>query len=103
MSLIAQATTTELTTPSVDWWGVMPLLLLTAPAMVLLHASSLLSRVFKGFYTLATVLIASVAGAFAIGLWWRVTDVERGPFSTMGERPALIAAILPGSTSTAIT
>ncbi|MCC6437913.1 MAG: NADH-quinone oxidoreductase subunit N [Acidimicrobiales bacterium] len=84
MSLIAQATTTELTTPSVDWWGVMPLLLLTAPAMVLLHASSLLSRVFKGFYTLATVLIASVAGAFAIGLWWRVTDVERGPFSTMG-------------------
>ncbi|MEZ5231553.1 MAG: hypothetical protein R2749_02415 [Acidimicrobiales bacterium] len=51
MSLIAQATTTDLTTPSVDWWGVMPLLLLTAPAMVLLHASSLLPKVFKGFYT----------------------------------------------------
>ncbi|MGD9749572.1 MAG: NADH-quinone oxidoreductase subunit N [Acidimicrobiia bacterium] len=84
MSLIAQATTTDLTTPSVDWWGVMPLLLLTAPAMVLLHASSLLPKVFKGFYTLVTVAIAVVAGGFAIGLWWRVTDVDRGPFSTLG-------------------
>lgn len=84
MSLLAQASDVAVNIPKVDWWGVMPLLLLSAPAMVLLHASSLLPKVFKGFYTLATVFIAAVAGAFAIGLWWRVTDVERGPFSTLG-------------------
>ncbi len=73
-------------TPGVDWWGVMPLLLLAAPAMVLLHVSSLLKRVFTGFYTVATIVIATVAGAFAVGLWWRVTDDApgRGPFSTLG-------------------
>ena len=86
MSLIAQASqvVTTTATPKVEWWGLLPLLLLSAPAMVLLHVSSLLPRVFKGFYTLATVVIAAVAGAFAIGLWGRVTDLERGPFTTLG-------------------
>lgn len=84
MSLLAQASEVAVTTPSVDWWGVMPLLLLAAPAMVLLHASSLLPRVFRGFYTAATIAIATVAGGFALALWSRVTDPERGPFSTLG-------------------
>ncbi len=81
MSLIAQVATPEV---SVDWWGVMPLLLLAAPSMVLLHVSSLLPRVFRGFYTGATITIGAVAGGFAIGLWTRVTDDDRGPFSTLG-------------------
>lgn len=84
MSLLAQASEVAVTTPSVDWWGVMPLLLLAAPAMVLLHASSLLPRVFRGFYTVATIAIATVAGGFALALWSRVTDPDRGPFSTLG-------------------
>ena len=84
MSLLAQASEVAVTTPSVDWWGVMPLLLLAAPAMVLLHASSLLPRVFRGFYTMATIAIATVAGGFALALWSRVTDPGRGPFSTLG-------------------
>jgi len=84
VSLLAQASEVAVTTPSVDWWGVMPLLLLAAPAMVLLHASSLLPRVFRGFYTVATIAIATVAGGFALALWSRVTDPDRGPFSTLG-------------------
>jgi len=84
VSLVAQATDLAVITPGVDWWGVLPLLILAAPAMVLLHASSLLPRVFRGFYTLATIAIAVVAGGFAIGLWVRVTDPDRGPFSTLG-------------------
>ncbi len=84
MSLIAQTSTLSVDTPSVDWWGVLPLLLLTAPSMVLLHVSSLLPKVFKGFYTIATIVIALVAGGLAINQWVRVTAADRGPFSTLG-------------------
>ncbi len=85
VSLLAQATTTpQLRTPSVDWWGVMPVLLLAAPAMVLLHVSSLIKRFFTGFYAAVTVVVALVTAGWAIGLWGRVTDADRGPFSTMG-------------------
>ncbi|MFN0030169.1 MAG: hypothetical protein ACKV2O_23705, partial [Acidimicrobiales bacterium] len=83
--LLAQETVPlpELAIPSVDWWGIMPLILLAAPAMVMLHVSSLLRRVPKGLYAGITVLIAVVAGGFAVGLWGRVTDVDRGAFSTL--------------------
>lgn len=72
-------------TPSVDWWGLLPLILLAAPAMVLLHVSSLLRRVFRGFHALATVAIAGTAAGFAIVQWFRVKDVAggRGPYTTV--------------------
>lgn len=70
-------------TPSVEWWGVLPVLLLAAPAMVLLHVSSLIKRFFIGFYALYTVVIALVVAGWSLGLWFRVTDPERGPFSTL--------------------
>ncbi len=73
----------ELNIPTVDWWGILPLILLAAPAMIMLHVSSLLRRVPKGLYAGLTVVIAVVAGGFAVGLWDRVTDAERGPFSTL--------------------
>ncbi|MBM3684023.1 MAG: NADH-quinone oxidoreductase subunit N [Actinobacteria bacterium] len=91
-SLAAQAaqpvtpvTSVLVETPSVDWWGLLPLILLAAPAMVLLHASSLLRRVFRGFYATASVGIAGTAAAFAIVQWFRVTDLDggRGPYTTV--------------------
>ena len=63
----------------------MPLLILAAPAMILLHLSSLVKRFFTGFYAVYTIVVALVAAGFAVGLWWRVTsdDAGRGPFSTL--------------------
>ncbi|MFN0088965.1 MAG: NADH-quinone oxidoreductase subunit N [Acidimicrobiales bacterium] len=95
ITLLAQATSdfTPAATPSVDWWAVMPVVVLAVPAMVLLHASSLLKRVFPGFYALYTSAAAIAAGAFAVRLWVESEDVcagvaactsDRGPFSTLG-------------------
>ena len=53
MSLLAQVPgdlVEQVATPSVDWWGIMPVLILAVPAMVLLHLSSLVKRFFTGFY-----------------------------------------------------
>ena len=88
MSLLAQATTDlveQVATPSVDWWGVMPVLILAAPAMVLLHLSSLVKRFFTGFFA-AYIVVALVATGWGRGPGWRVTDDApgRGPFSTLG-------------------
>src|SRR5215211_6433130 len=85
---LAQASnvTNQVATPRVDWWGVMPVLILAVPAMVLLHVSSLVKRFFTGFYALFTIVVALVTAGWAVGLWWRVTDDSpgRGPFSTLG-------------------
>jgi NADH-quinone oxidoreductase subunit N len=89
VSLLAQVPgdlVEQVATPSVDWWGIMPVLILAVPAMVLLHLSSLVKRFFTGFYALFTIVVALVAAGWAVGLWWRVTDDApgRGPFSTLG-------------------
>src|SRR5215208_4856415 len=88
MSLLAQVPgdlVDRVATPGVDWWGVMPLILLAVPAMVLLHVSALVKRFFTGFYAAYTVVVALLAAGWAVGLWWRVTDDApgRGPFSTL--------------------
>jgi NADH-quinone oxidoreductase subunit N len=82
VSLLAQIS--DIDTPRVEWWGVLPVLLLAAPAMVLLHVSSLVKRFFTGFYALVTVVVALVAAGFSVGLWVRVTDADRGPFEAVG-------------------
>ena len=84
MSILAQAGAVVLT-PKVDWWGIAPVLLLAAPAMILLHVSSLVKRFPRGFYAAFTITIALVTAAWSIGLWLRVTDVKRGPFSVFGK------------------
>ena len=88
MSLLAQVpgVAEQVATPGVDWWGIMPVILLAGPAMVLLHLSALVKRFFTGFYAAYTVVVALVAAGWAVGLWWRVTDDApgRGPFSTLG-------------------
>ncbi|MEA3215728.1 MAG: NADH-quinone oxidoreductase subunit [Acidimicrobiia bacterium] len=86
IGLLAQAITDKVATPRIDWWGVMPVLLLAAPAMVLLHLSSLVRHVFRGFYAAYTIFFALFAAAWSVGLWFRVTDESpgKGPFSTLG-------------------
>ena len=87
MSLLAQATTDlveQVATPSVDWWGVMPVLILAALAMVLLYLS-----LVKRFFTGSSPPTRSWSPWWrraGPGLWWRVTDdvPGRGPFSTLG-------------------
>ena len=81
-ALLAQATD-PVVTPKLDWAAVAPLLILCGAALLLLLVSSLTaSTPGRGTYATVTVL----ASAFAIGsagvLWSRVTDVQRGPFTT---------------------
>jgi NADH-quinone oxidoreductase subunit N len=86
LGLLAQSSVNQrIATPAVDWWGLMPLVVLAAPAMVLLHLSSLVKRFFTGFFAIYTVVVALVAAGWSVGLWWRVTsdDPGRGPFSTV--------------------
>lgn len=81
ISLVAQIGPGELPTPAVDWWAVLPILLLAAPAMVLLHVTSLVGKAANRFLAWASVLIALVAGCFAVVLWDRIGDE---PYSTLG-------------------
>ncbi|MCU1377160.1 MAG: proton-translocating NADH-quinone oxidoreductase, chain [Acidimicrobiales bacterium] len=73
----------KVATPKLDWAATAPLLILCGAALLLLLISSLTtSRPARGTYAVITVL----ASAFAIGtagvLWARVTDAERGAFTT---------------------
>jgi NADH-quinone oxidoreductase subunit N len=70
-------------TPKLDWAATAPLLILCGAALLLLLVSSLTSTTpGRGTYATVTVL----ASAFAIGsagvLWSRVTDHDRGAFTT---------------------
>jgi NADH-quinone oxidoreductase subunit N len=70
-------------TPRFDWAAGAPLLILTGAALLLLLVSTVsTARPGRGTYAAITVL----ASAFTIGsagfLWSRVTDTDRGPFTT---------------------
>jgi len=75
----------QLTRPEVAWTGMWPLILLVVPGMVLLHLSALMRRSFRGFFATFTVLTASLAAVFAIPLWNRVVDPDRGAFTTLAD------------------
>ncbi len=82
--------------PSVDWRGLLPLIILMVGALLLLTVTSVLrGRTPRSFYALWTVTVASAAAISAIPLWGRVqgwdtvlwwdnTPDRFGPFSTMG-------------------
>ena len=85
LALLAQVPPTEpIDTPEVAWSGLMPLLILSGSAVVLLTIMSVakgaLPRVFSAVYAAAAGAATIVA---AIPLWLRVQDDERGPFSTL--------------------
>ncbi|MCD9625735.1 NADH-quinone oxidoreductase subunit N [Rhabdothermincola salaria] len=86
----------EVQGPSVDWRGLLPLIVLMVGALLMLTLSSVLrSRTPRSFYAIATVVVASVAAIATIPLWARVQGWEKvlwwdngaevmGPFSTVG-------------------
>jgi NADH-quinone oxidoreductase subunit N len=69
----------------VAWSGLAPVLVLVGGALLLLVAAALLKPQAKGGYAAFTVLTAVVAGGFAVPLWHRVQDPDRGPFSTLAQ------------------
>jgi NADH-quinone oxidoreductase subunit N len=81
MSLLAQAASFE--GPEVSWYGLAPLLVLTGGALLLMVAAALLpGRWPRGSYALFTVVVAVVAGVFALFLWDDVQ--EDGPKGLVG-------------------
>jgi NADH-quinone oxidoreductase subunit N len=82
-------------TPSIAWDALIPLLILGVGGLVLLTITSLVKgRIFRSFYALYTIVIASAAIVAVLPLWARVQgwtellwfDLEHsdgtGPFST---------------------
>jgi NADH-quinone oxidoreductase subunit N len=60
--------------PNVDWWALSPLLVLLGGGLVLLVLAALTPSWPKGFYALATSVIAGAAGVLSIFLWDDITD-----------------------------
>lgn len=84
-------------TPSVEWWALLPLLILGVGALLLLTLTSLLKgRLFRGFLALYTITVAVATMIAAMPVWARVQgwprllwiDLEHpdgvGAFSTVG-------------------
>jgi NADH-quinone oxidoreductase subunit N len=75
---------TPIETPGVDWGAVLPLLILSGGALVLLLVSAFVrSRRVTPWYTAVTCLVAAGAIGAAVPLWREVQDADRGPFSTL--------------------
>src|SRR5687768_9999094 len=72
-SLLAQATGPVLVdSPSVAWWGLLPLIILAAGALLLLTVASLVKPLPRGFYALWTIAVAIAAFIATIPPWTRV-------------------------------
>jgi NADH-quinone oxidoreductase subunit N len=81
--LLAATTIEEWPTPRFDWAAGTPLLILTGAALLLLLVSAVsTARPARGTYATVTVLASGFTIASAGFLWSRVTDPERGPFTT---------------------
>jgi NADH-quinone oxidoreductase subunit N len=74
---------TPIETPGVDWGAVLPLLILSGGALVLLLVAAFVRRRATPVYTVVTCLVALGAIAAAVPLWREVQDADRGPFSTL--------------------
>jgi NADH-quinone oxidoreductase subunit N len=82
--------------PSVDWWALLPLIILLVGALLLLTVSSVVrDRAPRSFYAVWTVVVASAAAISAIPLWagvqgwdtvlwWTNAPDQFGPYSTVG-------------------
>lgn len=99
LSLLAQVTpdVEQVPTPSIEWAGLVPGMILAVGALLLLTISSLVKgRLFRGFYALWTVVVAAAAIIAVLPLWARVQGWPKllwidlghpngtGPFSTIG-------------------
>lgn len=83
---IAQPDGVPIDTPDVAWSGIMPLLILTGAGLILLTITSVAhGRIPHRFYAIYTALAGIGAIVASVPLWRRVTDGDRGPFSTMAD------------------
>ena len=83
IALLAQEAA-PLQTPEIAWSALVPVIVLTCGALLLLTIAALTTaRWPKGLSTVITVVTSVGAGASAFGLQDRVTDVERGPFTAV--------------------
>jgi NADH-quinone oxidoreductase subunit N len=70
--------------PEIAWSGLMPLLILSGAALLLLTVTSIAHGKIPGWFHAVYTGLAGVATIVAsIPLWRRVTDLDRGPFSTV--------------------
>jgi NADH-quinone oxidoreductase subunit N len=73
LALLAQSTAPEvLPAPSVAWWGLVPLIVMAAGAVVLLTVSSLVKPLPRWFFSLWTVGVAVATFVTTIPPWTRV-------------------------------
>ncbi len=99
VTMLAQVDQTASTvqTPSIEWFALLPLIILAVGALVLLTVASLArGRLFRGFYALYTIAISGAAIIASLPVWARVQGWSEiwgitltnpsgvGPFSTVG-------------------
>jgi len=97
VTILAQNETEQLHTPSIEWTGLLPLIILAAGAIVLLTVGSLArGHLFRGFYAIYTIAVAGAAIVASLPVWARVQGWSElggidltnpngtGPYSTVG-------------------
>jgi NADH-quinone oxidoreductase subunit N len=96
--LLAQAEpATTVTPPSIEWVGLIPVIILAAGALILLTIASLArGHLFRGFFALYTIAVGAAAIIASLPVWARVQGWSEiwgielthpsgtGPFSTIG-------------------
>jgi NADH-quinone oxidoreductase subunit N len=76
----------QVQTPTVEWVGLVPLLVLAgAPVLLLTLVALVPARPPKGTWAAFTVVTSVVAMLACIPLWDRVRDPERGAFNTVAD------------------
>jgi NADH-quinone oxidoreductase subunit N len=80
--LVAQVGTFQ--APSIDWWSLVPQMVLLGAALLLLLITSMSPKAIPAWFSTATSVVASIA-AFVVtmGLWYDVRD--NGPRTTIAE------------------
>ncbi|HAS09301.1 MAG TPA: NADH-quinone oxidoreductase subunit N [Acidimicrobiaceae bacterium] len=71
-------------TPEIEWFTIVPLLVLVGAALGLMTLTAITRRpLFGGFYPLATSVAAIGAAVCTWPIWDRIQDPERGPFTAL--------------------
>ncbi|HSP05307.1 MAG TPA: NADH-quinone oxidoreductase subunit N [Acidimicrobiales bacterium] len=71
-------------TPEIEWFTIVPLLVLVGAALGLMTLTAITRRpLFHGFYPLATSVAAIGAAVCTWPIWDRIQDPERGPFTAL--------------------
>lgn len=74
MNVLAQVTQSTFVGPEIDWWALVPLLVLVGGGIALLVVAALTPRWPRGVYAWTTVVLATGAMAVSIVQWFQVRD-----------------------------